>query len=755
MLTFLRNICIGFIFCLTSLSVFSQRSYAPNSVLATGNWYKIAVTKPGVYKVDVAFFTSLGFSGTISSASIRVFGNGGSMLDEDNNIARIDDLYENAIEMNDGGDGVFNNSDYFLFYASGTDKWLKDSINKTFNHQKNLYSDTAYYFISVNGTGKRIKTLSQTITANNTVTAYDERYFYENDKVNFLNSGKEWYGEEFSTQNGNVLSRNFTVDFSGFISGQPLKLNSSLASRSIAAASSFNINVNNQFLKNVNLPSVSGYFLDVFATESKQSVSFSPSQSNLSVSFVYTPAVSGAQGWLNWFEVLGRRGLNMGTTNQLHFRDWNSVGLNSVSNFIISGTTNATAVWDITNPLEPVKMNAAFTSNQTSFINTSERLKEYIAFNNVGFLIPTTIGKVENQNLHNNAKADYLIVTPPDFLAEAKRLADFDAAQFGYKVVVANSNEIYNEFSSGIKDPTAIRDFIKMYFDKAGNDSTKRPKYVLLLGASSYDYKNRIANNTNFLPSYQSTASLDPLSTYVSDDFFGLLDSTDNINITSGAIPLLDVGIGRMPARNRLEAATMVQKVVNYYSNKSLGDWKNECIFVADDKDNDIHLQDAELISSDAMQSYPNFNATKLYLDAFPLVSGSGGARYPGVNSAIVSKVSKGIFLFNYSGHGGYQRLADEAVLGADETKQFQNSTKLPLFITATCDFAPFDDPSKNSLGGSLLYNDTTGVIALMTTTRVVFANSNRVINDNYINTAFKADANGNYLTLGEASTLR
>lgn len=237
MLTFLRNICIGFIFCLTSLSVFSQRSYAPNSVLATGNWYKIAVTKPGVYKVDVAFFTSLGFSGTISSASIRVFGNGGSMLDEDNNIARIDDLYENAIEMNDGGDGVFNNSDYFLFYASGTDKWLKDSINKTFNHQKNLYSDTAYYFISVNGTGKRIKTLSQTITANNTVTAYDERYFYENDKVNFLNSGKEWYGEEFSTQNGNVLSRNFTVDFSGFISGQPLKLNSSLASRSIAAAS--------------------------------------------------------------------------------------------------------------------------------------------------------------------------------------------------------------------------------------------------------------------------------------------------------------------------------------------------------------------------------------------------------------------------------------------------------------------------------------------------------------------------------------
>jgi len=135
MLPILRNILL-FCFCLTSSKTISQRVYAANSVLATGNWYKMAVTKPGVYKIDVAFLNALGISGTIPSASIRLFGNGGSMLDEDNSIGRIDDLYENALEMNDGGDGVFNAGDYFLFYAAGPDKWLKDSANKAFSHQK-------------------------------------------------------------------------------------------------------------------------------------------------------------------------------------------------------------------------------------------------------------------------------------------------------------------------------------------------------------------------------------------------------------------------------------------------------------------------------------------------------------------------------------------------------------------------------------------------------------------------------------------
>ena len=499
MAAFFRKSFFIILLILGNCTGFAQRNYATNSVLATGNWYKIAITKQGIYKIDVAFLNSLGVNtNNLSSASIRLLGNGGGMLAEDNAVPRIDDVYENAIDMYDGGDGIFNGNDYFLFYAEGPDKWLKDSLNKSFSHQKNLYADSAYYFINIGTNGKRIKASTATLTPTTTVNTYNERYFYENDKVNFLNSGKEWYGEEFSTVNGNTLTRNFPVDFSGFVINNPIQLNTSLASRSIGSNSNFLININSEFLQNINVASVSGYFLDAYAVQSNQSSTYIPTQAALNISISYNQTVAGAQGWLNWFEVLGRKNLSMNNTNQLFFRDWNSVAAASIPQFVISGTNNTTIVWNISNALEPVRMNTSFNTNQTTFINTAESLKEYVCFNNANFLIPVAIGKINNQNLHNSTVADYLIITPPDFETEAQKLAAFHTQQYGYKVTVALTNQIYNEFSSGIKDPTAIRDFIKMYYDKAGTDSTKKPKYVLLLGAASYDYKNRLAYNTQY-----------------------------------------------------------------------------------------------------------------------------------------------------------------------------------------------------------------------------------------------------------------
>jgi hypothetical protein len=721
-------------------------------VLASGNWYKIAVVKEGVYKVDVNFLNTLGISTTnLNSSSIQLFGNGGAMLPEDNVITRIDDLAENTIEMFDGGDGIFNGSDYFLFYGASADKWIKDSTNQKFTHQKNLYSDTVYYFITLGSNGKRINTVSTITNFNTTVTSFNERYFYENDKVNLLNSGKEWLGEEFSNNPGIPLSRSFAVDFTGLITAQPIIVNTNLVSRSIATPSTFSVSINNQLVQTVAPPSVSGYFLDAFATMSIQQNTVAVNQSIINLGISYAPNGPAAQGWLNWFEIFGRKNLAIQGNTQLVFRDWVSVKQGNIAQFAIANANTNTEVWDITNTLNPQKQVATINGSTIAFVSDAASLKEYIAFDRTSnLLLPLAIGKIGNQNLHQSTSADYLIIAHKNFLTQAQRLAQFHQQQYGYKVVAISTDQIYNEFAAGMPDATAIRDYIKMYYDKAGGDTTQQPKYVLLFGAASFDYKNRISNNTNFVPSFESTIALDPLNTYVSDDFFALLKDSSNINLISTP-QLLNTSVGRLPARTVAEAQVMLQKIINYHQNIFLGDWKNECIFVADDKDNNLHLNDAEFISSDLGKTNPLFNLTKTYLDAYPLVSGSGGARYPSVNAAIVSKISNGTFLFNYSGHGGYQRLADEAILGTDELKQFKNSTKLPLFITATCDFAPFDDPTKNSLGGSLMYDDSTGAIALLTTTRSVFAFSNKIINDNYVKVAFAKDALGNYLTLGQS----
>lgn len=725
---------------------FSQRVYAPNSVLATGNWAKIGVNKEGVYKIDANSLSGMGISsGAIASSAIRVFGNGGAMLPEGNAAPRPDDLIENAIAIEDGADGVFNGNDFLMFYAPGPHQWVKDSLNKGFTHLKNLYTDTAYYYISIGGVGKRIQSPTAPTQATVQVNSYQERYFYENDLVNLLSSGKEWLGESFSSS----ATKTFSVDWPNRILTNSVQVRAKFAGRSIGAPSSFNLQLNGQGLGLINLAAISGYFLDATATEGSLKQSVSTSQTGLSLSMQFQSAAAGAEGWLNWFEMHGRSKLSMLPNIPLFFRDWETVNPGAVAQYLIAGANSNTQVWDISQPPQPQKLNTVLNGTDLNFLQEASSLHEFVAFDKSSLPSPILLGKINNQNLHQTGLADLLVITHNSLLAEAKRLAAFHLQEDGYKSVVVTTEQIYQEFASGNPDPTAIRDFVKMYYDK-GAAAGSKPRFLLLFGNGTYDYKYRVANNTNLVPTYQTVQSFDPLISHTSDDFFGLLDNNDDVNFVAPA-GLLDIGIGRIPARNPAEATTMVNKIIHYHDTASMGGWRNQAVFIADDKDGNLHLSDAESLHVAVNNTNSRINQEKIYLDAYPLSSGSGGGRYPAVNEAIVNAVFNGKLIVNYSGHGNYLRLAEEAVISATEVKRFNNPDKLPLFITASCDFAPYDDPSKQSLGSSLLMDNANGAIALMTTTRVVFAYSNRIMNDNYLRIALKPSPSGQYLTLGEA----
>ncbi|HEU5166140.1 MAG TPA: type IX secretion system sortase PorU [Chitinophagaceae bacterium] len=716
--------------------------------MASGIWSKIAVKESGVYKIDVSFLATLGFNTSgISSSSIRLFGNGGNMLSEANTDTPIDDLAENAIMVVDGGDGLFNGSDYFLFFAVVADKWLKDSLNKRFTHQKNIYSDSAYYFITIGGTGKRITSLQVNAPPTLTVSSFNERIFHELDSINLLSSGKEWLGEEFADAPGKTLSRSFSISLPNLITSSPSILISNCVARSINVPSHFDIRINNQLVQQINLPSTGAGLYDLFAQQSQQLSDILLPQESLQVNYTYVPGGFNSQGWLNFFEIHARRNLVLNNSGQLSFRDWNSVGSN-ICDFVVSNTTNNTQVWDVTDAANPVRMQGNFSANEFRFVNDAVRLREYIAFNPTSALIPGFAGRIQNQDLHNSQQTDYLIVTNSLLLSQAERLATFHR-QRNLKVAVVTIDKIFNEFSSGTQDPVAIRDFVKMYFDRYAGVPSSRPKYLLLFGDASFDYKNRILNNTNLVPAYQSKIFLDPLSTYTSDDFFGFLD--DNEDINSGLVTnLLDVGIGRIPAKNVEEAKNYVDKVIAYHSKESFGNWRNNVSFIADDEDNNLHLQDAELITGTVSVNQV-FNIQKIYLDAFQQESGSAGSRYPTVNETINNHIASGILVFNFIGHGGSARLAEEVILDQPMVNGWSNTNYLPLFVTATCDFAPYDNPFTNSLGENILLRPKTGGIALMTTTRLVFSFSNRIMNNNYMQYAMQPDANGKYRSLGEA----
>lgn len=733
-----------------SLMAASQRNYTPSSVLSTGNWYKISVKEPGIYKIDIPFLNSVGIAtNNLASNTIRLFGNGGQMLSESNAGTWTDDLKENAVMIVDGGDGVMNGSDYLLFYASGPDEWIKDSINQRFLHKKNIYNDRSYYFLSISGNGKRISNAPIVSSPNLTVSNFSERFFHELDTVNFLGSGKEWYGEELSDLPGRTLTRNFSVTIPNINTSAPVLLQTNVVARSVGSGSRFDIRINNQPSGQLIINPVSGGQYDLFAQQATGFANGIAAGNTITVGFTYVPGSFNSQGWINWFEIFTRRSISLNGTDQLLFRDWPGVG-NNIAEFIVGNATSNTQVWDITDPLAPLRMQGNFSGNEFRFVNSTTRLREYVAFNAANFLSPLAIGKIVNQDLHIASPADMLIITHPTLLPQAERLAQLHQQQNGLRSRVITTEQVYNEFGSGSVDPVAIRDLAKMYYDKFNASATDKLKYLLLFGDASFDYKNRINGNTNLVPAYENDLSLDPLSSYTSDDFFGFLD--DNEDINSGLVMnLLDIGIGRVPARNIEEAKNFVDKLADYISPKGLGAWRNTMTFLADDEDNNLHLQDAEIITATGSSTAAVFNQQKIYLDAFRQETGPGGASYPQAVQASNNQVYNGTLIWNFNGHGGSSRLAEETILDQSMVNAWNNNGRLPLFITATCDFAPYDNPLVSSIGENILIRPKTGAIALMTTTRPVFAFSNRIMNNNYIRFALQADANGKYRTLGDA----
>ena len=809
-----------------------QTAMAQGGIFSKGAWGKVGVTARGVYKIDMAALNSMGLvpaGGVIASDKIRLFGSGGAMLPEGVGEARPSTFTENALLINDGGDGILSGPDFIVFYAPGPHRWHYDSSNARFNYVHNLYSDTSFYFLNADGnvggsasgtigaSAKRIGTGNAAYvnaTAGLRVTSFTDHWVYEKENTNVLASGKLWLGDAFSVATGGTTTRNYVVELPGLVSSDSVTLKMYTAARSIGVPANFAVRVNNNLVQNISLPAVSGGFLDNYASYFTSQTKFLASTGALQLSLQFSAGGGGsgvgfgAEGFLDKIECTATKALSMSSASSgigggvgvvggsvggaLFFRTAANTAVAPAAFVLNAGGAQDfanTTVLDVTDFATPKKIGGSFSSGASSdfvFNNDINFAREYVAFTPSQILVPSLFAAAPNNNLHGLAldtAANYLIITHPSLVVSANKLAAFHAAQkAGIKPLVVTTTQMYQAFGSGSPDPTAIRDGIALFARAYGAFScgaggggafAQKEFYVLLLGASSYDYKSRINGNVNLVPGYQSSASLDPLSSYTSDDYFALLDSSANINIE----PLLtninatntQINIGRIPAKNVSEANTVIDKIILYHSAGSHGPWRLQQRFIADDKDFNLHVQDAEAVTAAAQKANALFNQQKMYLDAYPLVSGSGGGRYPAVNEALVNAFNSGSLVINYSGHGNYLRLADEAIFSSTEIPLINNASKLPLVITASCDFYPYDDPTKKSLGQQLLFGagnvgvgsggvgagsnaGASGAIALLTTPRLVFAYSNKIINENYFVAAHKPDTNTGLLpTLGEA----
>ncbi len=714
------------------------------SVLASGTWYKFPVAKDGIYKIDYAYLESLGINPKdINPGQIRLFGNGGGMLPQLNSATHYDDLVENAIRIVGDQDGSFDKEDYILFYAKSPHSWTFDAVTNLFEYTHNLYSDVVYYFLNVGtANGIRVSSKNSLGSALHSFNYFDDRQAHEKDLTNILKSGREWYGEKFNTV---TPSHAISFDWAGARSGSQIRTDVTVLGRSFVSTS-FTVLFNRQSAGNLSVPVMPSYPLHpegvnvagFFPTNVSSLAPFD--KANVEIIFNNGSTFS-SEAYLNKVTIQGQRVLRC-YENQTNFRCKASIDQLTTEYRIQGG--GGISVWDVTDHVNPIAVNYDLQGGEIVFSDQSDVLREYICFRGTSFPSPASGVRVPNQNLHA-VDAPYLpdmvIVTHPGLKPQADLLAQHRKMKDNLDVLVVTIDQVYNEFSSGTQDITAIRNFMKMLYDRS--TATDSLRYLLLFGDCSYDYKNRIPNNTNLVPCYQSRNSLDPVRSYSSEDYFGFMDDTEgNWGEVFGAEEshLIDIFVARIPAQNPEQAAAIVNKIIYYQSAApSQGKWKNRIAFVADDADYNAHFEDAELMATTVANNDARYNLNKIYIDAYPQETGAGGEKSPIVKSLIDKEIEKGVFVLNYNGHGGTNSWAQEQILNLAQIDAWQNYNALPLVVTATCDFGLYDDPYIRSGADALLFNPTGGAIGVITAARVVYQYSNRNLNRNLYQVLFNS----------------
>jgi len=723
------------------------RKAAVNSVLSEGDWYKIKVAEDGLYKIDYDFLISMGLNvSNLDPQKIQIYGNGGAMLPENNGAFRHTDLIENAIHVKGQEDGSFDVNDWLVFYGESPHRWSLDEGNN-FKHKLNIYDNYNYYYLRIGSqNGKRVTLYETPEVENFEVDFYTDRKYHEVERKNLKNTGRQWFGEYFA------FDERYSIDFNfqNRIKNEPLRINARAVGRSSSPTS---LSVKHRGLEVLKVPIGTQVSASTYVDDGEANADFFSSISPLDLEVTYTKnGNSSAFAYLDYIEIQAKCELRYGG-GQLLFSEPSTVDDGNVTKFTVLAAGRTIVVWDVT---DPVNVNQLSVSDDDSFLSSTEELKSFIIhdLNPSSYKTPGFDHKVANQNLHGQESADLLIITAPEFLQSAQRLAQLHIKEDGIKVQIATTDEIYNEFSSGKQDLLALRSYIRMMYDKSEAD--RMPENVLLFGDASFDYKGiGVSKNEysdqNFVPTFQSEYSFKLGPSYCTDDFLTYLDENEGEQSTMRTDGM-DIGIGRLVVQTQSEAAAVVDKIEAYYSENSLGDWRANICFVADDIDEtwEHRLQEnMDKIAEHIDTSYHNYNINKIYLDAYQQVSSSSGERYPDARQAIVDNVSKGSLIVHYYGHGGEVGWAGERVLQMYDINAWENKYNLPVFVTATCEFARYDDAKRVSAGEKVLLNPEGAGIALFTTTRTITESDAKNLSEAFYKYAIP-ERSGEVLTFGQ-----
>ncbi|MBT8256934.1 MAG: type IX secretion system sortase PorU [Bacteroidia bacterium] len=723
-----------------------------NSVLNQGTWRKFYVDTTGVFKLTKSFLNDIGVNTNVDPRTIKIYGQGGRMLPLLNSEPYPFDLTENAIKFVGEEDGVFDNNDYILMYAEGP-----RGFNEESNTHNNIFTDKAYYYVHAgSGFGKRIQSyVEPTGPSTLTINSFHELQYYEVDEYNLARLGRRWFGDRFDFDSDKV----FEFEFPRIITSEPVDVEIHAAAVG-EVNTSMSVRINNADVDVFYFDPIDDPILaddDFFSGE----INLSSSQVSVALSFDNSGNPSSI-GYLDYISIEAESELEY-IGNQFLFLNKDLTLESGVGTYEISNAADVDEVWDVTDRFNTTSINNVDSNNLLSFKTQLGEVRRFqvVDFNDTYEPKRDGNNNVLNQNLKGTLlqdeqgefqPLDYLIVTREDMLNQAERLAQINRDQYGLTVKVVLIDQIYNEFSSGNQDVGAIRNLVRYLYDNVPNPDEKI-KYLCMFGDASYDYKDRISNNTNIVPSWHSYNSFSLSGSFVADDFFGMMDPDEGTMVPSDQ---LDLAVGRILADTPQRAKELVDKIESYYAPEAYGNWRNNFITISDDVDEPwetILQSTTDDIGNLVSSSKPFVNVIKIHSDAYTQESSAGGQRYPDVNKAIFDAMEVGALVVNYFGHGGEDGLARERIWDKNNVQELNNSCKLPCFVTVTCEYTKFDNPNRPTAGEFLYWNRDGGAISLITTTRQIFVSVGVAVNVILENYLFALGSN-EYPSMAEALRL-
>ena len=703
-----------------------------NSVLASGAIYKFYVDTTGVFKISREFLRDLGMDvNSIDPRHLKIYGNGGAMLPLRNRDNEIFDPVENAIRVVGEEDGSFDASDYILFYGESTRQFNAESLTHV-----NLYDDKSYYFITADGgAGKRITSMRQPeLPEDLVINTFRDYQFHERDETNLLNLGRRWFGERFDLE----AEQSFSFIFPNRVATEPIEMRAYVAAIS-ESQTSFFLSLNGTAVRTLNLLAISesqlarGAEYDSFSKSSDPAITVSGDV--LSVQLAYSNNGNpSSDAYLDFLAIEATRRLE-GTGGQFVFNSRSVQNTQGVGRYTFANASDYAAIWDVTDRSAITLVSNTESESQISFKSQLGISRVFVAVHKNDFFLPLRENgnaQISNQNIKGtilaNEGVDYLMITSEALRSQAEKLAAHNRNFRGLNVAVISLEAVYNEFSSGKQDIVAIRNLARYVYEN-GNQGEGQLKYLCLFGDTSYDYKDRISNNNNIVPTFNTYQSFSPGQSYMSDDFYGSLDPNeglieDNSPTGNGGFDRLDLAVGRVLADTPQLAEEVVAKIISYDQPSSLGRWRNNFVLISDDVD--VAWEYAELESTiDALgdqiqQEKPFINVKKIHSDSFRQQASAGGDRYPEVNKAIADALEVGALVMSYLGHGNENTLASEFIFTKQNAERLTNREKLPVIVTVTCEFTRFDNPSREAAGESLFWNPEGGAVGLVATTREI-----------------------------------